>query len=101
VRSYLFQQTNHGFQLDVVQAVLSLISCLLFIFVSYMQEEPTWITDVEGFVTAYFLADYVLRLWLAPDDARLLPEVFAQRFGSVVPGARGGVGAVGAPSQAQ
>jgi alpha-ketoglutarate-dependent taurine dioxygenase len=44
---------------------------------------------------------HLLRLWLAPDDARLLPEVFAQRFGSVVPGARGGVGAVGAPSQAQ
>jgi len=34
---------------------------------------------------------HLLRLWLAPPDARPLPAVFAQRFGSVVPGARGGV----------
>jgi hypothetical protein len=39
---------------------------------------------------------HLLRLWLAPDDARPLPAVFAQRFGSVVPGSRGGVGAVNA-----
>lgn len=39
---------------------------------------------------------HLLRLWLAPDDARPLPAVFAQRFGSVTPGARGGVGAVNA-----
>ncbi len=34
---------------------------------------------------------HLLRLWLAPLDARPLPAVFAQRYGSVVPGARGGV----------
>lgn len=34
---------------------------------------------------------HLLRLWLAPDDARPLPPVFAQRFGSVTPGQRGGV----------
>ncbi len=34
---------------------------------------------------------HLLRLWLAPEDARPLPPVFAERYGSVVPGARGGV----------
>jgi hypothetical protein len=34
---------------------------------------------------------HLLRLWLAPDDARPLPPAFAQRYGSVTPGARGGV----------
>jgi hypothetical protein len=34
---------------------------------------------------------HLLRLWLAPPDARPLPPVFADRYGSVVPGARGGV----------
>jgi alpha-ketoglutarate-dependent taurine dioxygenase len=34
---------------------------------------------------------HLLRLWLAPENARPLPTVFAQRYGSVVPGARGGV----------
>lgn len=34
---------------------------------------------------------HLLRLWLAPDDARPLPPVFAERYGSVTPGARGGV----------
>jgi hypothetical protein len=34
---------------------------------------------------------HLLRLWLAPAEARPLPAVFAERFGSVRPGARGGV----------
>ena len=34
---------------------------------------------------------HLLRLWLAPRTARLLPEVFAERYGSVVPGERGGL----------
>jgi Taurine catabolism dioxygenase TauD, TfdA family len=35
---------------------------------------------------------YLLRLWLAPPGGRPLPSVFAQRYGSVTPGVRGGVG---------
>lgn len=38
---------------------------------------------------------HLLRLWLAPANARPLPAVFAERFGSVVPGERGGVVARG------
>jgi hypothetical protein len=34
---------------------------------------------------------HLLRLWLAPPNARPLPEVYAERFGSVTPGDRGGV----------
>jgi hypothetical protein len=34
---------------------------------------------------------HLLRLWLAPVNARPLPAVYAERFGSVVPGDRGGV----------
>ena len=34
---------------------------------------------------------HLLRLWLAPLQARALPAVYAQRYGSVQPGARGGV----------
>ena len=34
---------------------------------------------------------HLLRLWLAPREARALPEVFAPRYGGVVPGARGGI----------
>jgi hypothetical protein len=34
---------------------------------------------------------HLLRLWLAPMNARPLPSIFAERFGSVVPGDRGGV----------
>jgi hypothetical protein len=34
---------------------------------------------------------HLLRLWVAPPEARALPEVFAPRYGSVVPGARGGI----------
>lgn len=34
---------------------------------------------------------HLLRLWLAPPNARPLPEVYAERFGSIKPGDRGGV----------
>lgn len=34
---------------------------------------------------------HLLRLWLAPGNARPLPEVFASRYGSVEPGNRGGI----------
>jgi hypothetical protein len=34
---------------------------------------------------------HLLRLWIAPPNARPLPEVFAERFGSVIPGDRGGI----------
>jgi hypothetical protein len=38
---------------------------------------------------------HLLRLWLAPEDARPLPPVFAERFGCTTPGERGGVVAKG------
>jgi len=34
---------------------------------------------------------HLLRLWIAPARARPLPEVFSERYGSVVPGQRGGI----------
>jgi hypothetical protein len=38
---------------------------------------------------------HLLRLWLAPETARPLPPVFAERYGSVTPGQRGGVEVAG------
>jgi hypothetical protein len=34
---------------------------------------------------------HLLRLWLAPPEARPLPPVFAERYGTLTPGDRGGV----------
>jgi len=39
---------------------------------------------------------HLMRLWLAPAEARALPPVIAQRYGSVTPGDRGGVIVAGA-----
>src|SRR5687768_13995139 len=38
---------------------------------------------------------HLLRLWLAPSGARTLPEAYADRFGSITPGDRGGVSVAG------
>jgi hypothetical protein len=38
---------------------------------------------------------HLLRLWLAPPNARPLPEVYGERFGSVTPGDRGGIAVEG------
>jgi hypothetical protein len=34
---------------------------------------------------------HLLRLWVAPENARPLPPIFAERYGSVLPGHRGGI----------
>jgi hypothetical protein len=34
---------------------------------------------------------HLLRLWVAPPEARPLPEVFAPRYGGITPGERGGI----------
>jgi hypothetical protein len=34
---------------------------------------------------------HLLRLWVAPPNARPLPEIYAERFGLVTPGDRGGI----------
>jgi hypothetical protein len=34
---------------------------------------------------------HLLRLWVAPPEARPLPEVFAPRYGGIAPGERGGI----------
>ena len=34
---------------------------------------------------------HLFRLWLAPVEARRLPAVFESRYGSIEPGARGGI----------
>ena len=34
---------------------------------------------------------HLLRVWLAPAPARPLPAAFAERYGSIVPGERGGL----------
>jgi TfdA family taurine catabolism dioxygenase TauD len=38
---------------------------------------------------------HLLRLWVAPPSARPLPEIYAERFGSVTPGVRGGIAVKG------
>jgi len=38
---------------------------------------------------------HLLRLWVAPPNARPLPQVYAERFGSVRPGDRGGIAVKG------
>lgn len=39
---------------------------------------------------------HLLRIWIAPPGARPLPEVYAERYGSITPGDRGGVVVPGA-----
>ena len=51
----------------------------------------TLLHDRTAFVDTPQQRRHLLRLWLAPPDARPLPPVFAQRYGSVEPGRRGGV----------
>ena len=38
---------------------------------------------------------HLLRVWVAPPNARPLPDVYAERFGSVTPGDRGGIAVKG------
>jgi len=37
------------------------------------------------------LKRHLLRLWCSPENARPLPEIFAEQYGNVIPGKRGGI----------
>jgi voltage-gated potassium channel len=68
LRFYLFEQTKVGYYMDITQAVLSTISCIMFIFVAYAAYDPEGVQDIEFFFTIYFFADYMLRLYIARDS---------------------------------
>ena len=64
------QKTVWGFRLDIVQAVLSLLSCVLFIYTSYTPPnvpEQAWSIILEVLITLYFLGDGCLRFYLSHD----------------------------------
>jgi len=42
---------------------------------------------------------HLLRMWIAPPEARALPQAFAPRYGGVQPGARGGIVVQGTSSK--
>jgi voltage-gated potassium channel len=70
LEAYLYSQTNYGYVLDVVQALLSLVSVALFIAGSYQPPhvaQPVMYLVVELLLTLYFAGDYCLRFYLSHD----------------------------------
>lgn len=53
--------------------------------------------DRAAFVDDATHTRHLLRAWVAPPAGRALPAVFAERYGSVAPGDRGGVLGLGVP----
>lgn len=74
---YLFTQTNYGFYLDGLNALVSISSCVLFVVDTYRvpgsAHDTLWTTVDEGvelFFGSYFFVDYFFRLYLAQDRLR-------------------------------
>lgn len=69
---WLFMNTNWGFYIDALNALLSMLSCVLFVVDTYRTDDDTslWF-DVdqyaELFFGCYFFLDYLFRLYLAGD----------------------------------
>jgi hypothetical protein len=61
LRFYLFEQTRYGYYMDILQAVFSTISCLMFISVAYAAYDPDSVQGIEFFFTLYFFGDYMVR----------------------------------------
>jgi hypothetical protein len=67
--AWLFVDTTVGAQLDVLQALFSVTSVILYIWQSYRPEgqlPPGWVTTTEFVLTVYFLIDLLLWLILSP-----------------------------------
>jgi len=70
LEAFLYAQTNWGFMLDLVQAMLSMLSVALFIANTYQPPgsvQSLWSVGLELFLTLYFAADYSLHFYLAHD----------------------------------
>ena len=70
LEAYLYTRTSYGLAIDVVQAMLSLVSISLVLYSAtypFTQPDPDWAVVLEVCLTFYFAADYALRLYLAQD----------------------------------
>eukprot|EP01138_Halocafeteria_seosinensis_P004392 gb/GECG01004493.1/.p1 GENE.gb/GECG01004493.1/~~gb/GECG01004493.1/.p1 ORF type:complete len:1657 (+),score=178.49 gb/GECG01004493.1/:1-4971(+) len=68
--AYIYVHTNIGLWMDVVQAILSMISFLIYIVASYRElgaPVPTWEFIVEIILATCFLFDFFFRFYLASD----------------------------------
>lgn len=77
--NYLFVTTRWGPTLDIIQAVLSIVSVVLFVISTYRPleaDEPTWMIVLQTVLVVYFTLDYVLRLYLATDRVRFFFSVY-------------------------
>ena len=70
LRFYLFEQTRIGYWMDITQAALSTVSCIMFIFVAYASYDPEGVQDIEFIFTIYFFGDFLTRLYIAQDSLR-------------------------------
>jgi len=67
---FLYVQTQYGFTIDCLQALLSCVSIGLVLYSStypFTTPDPPWAVSIEIILTIYFLFDYLLRLFLATD----------------------------------
>lgn len=77
--NYLFVTTRWGPTLDIIQAVLSVVSVVLFVISTYRPleaDEPTWMLVLQTALVVYFTLDYLLRLYLASDRVRFFFSVY-------------------------
>jgi hypothetical protein len=72
--------------MDILQAVFSTISCIMFISVAYAAYDPDSVQGIEFFFTLYFFADFCVRLYIAQDSLRFfLSLISILDFVTVVP----------------
>jgi len=66
-----FLRGDKSTSLDMVQAVLSLVACALYVvtleFEASRPELPLWVTVLDWLISAIFILDYAVRLFAAED----------------------------------
>jgi len=77
------RDTGFVYMLDMVQAVLSLIACVLYVvtleYEAALPRVPLWVTVLDWIITVIFTLDYLIRMFAAEDRLE-----FVLRWHSIV-----------------
>ena len=65
--SIFLERTRLGVIMDVLQIVLSVFACALYVYSTYQDTDPSWLTTTEYVLVAFFIFDYLLHFVLAED----------------------------------
>eukprot|EP01028_Stygiella_incarcerata_P012293 TRINITY_DN7481_c0_g1_i1.p1 TRINITY_DN7481_c0_g1~~TRINITY_DN7481_c0_g1_i1.p1 ORF type:complete len:1050 (-),score=218.87 TRINITY_DN7481_c0_g1_i1:1823-4972(-) len=68
----IMTQTPPGALWDIFQIILSIVSCCLYVYSTYLESDPYWLWVFEIVLASLFLLDYIMQVYVAEHRIRFI-----------------------------